>query len=164
MTEAQPLPVWAVAEVGTRVIFARGPVPEGAEIPRALVLGARWARDVDGRRAPGDGVQFLLESEDGSVRWSAPETRDVELFEQARASLGPEDGHLWRFLVQSRGSYGLWDEAQQKVVGYTDAEDISGEPWTLEVRAWSLTQACLEAAVVPLGTWVRPNGKRLGDL
>lgn len=152
--EVQPLPVWAVAEVGSQVFFVQGPVPEGDEVPKALVLGARWARNVDGKRLPGEAVQFLLESADGSVRWSAPETRDVTLFEQARAVLGPEDGHTWRFIAQCRASSGLWDEDRQRVVGYEDAPEPD-EPWTLEVRAWSLTQACLEAAVVPLGLWSR---------
>jgi hypothetical protein len=62
---------------------------------------------------------------------------------------GPDDGHLWTLAVGSRMS--------SRVVGeehHTDA-DWTTEPWTLEVRAWSLPAALRAAAASPLSAWTR---------
>jgi len=66
------LPEWAQRAVGTLVTWQE---TEGADETPALVLGARWARDVDGKPLMGGyvAVQFLLERVDGSSRWSAPQ-------------------------------------------------------------------------------------------
>jgi hypothetical protein len=71
----------------------------------------------------------------------------------------PEDGHLWQFEVRGRPSFG---DAEGK---HHDADWV-GNPWKLEVRAWSLPEACEKAAQVPLPDWIwHHEGKdiRAGD-
>lgn len=64
---------------------------------------------------------------------------------------GPEDGHTFRFSMTSRGSYGVVGQE-----GHTDAEWFTEEPWTLEVRAWNLTDALRKAAELPMSAWTMP--------
>jgi hypothetical protein len=66
-------------------------------------------------------------------------------------STDPNDGHRFRFTVTHAGSYGVVGED-----GHTDA-DWWSEPWSLEVRAWSLSAACRAAATADLQTWVLPG-------
>lgn len=69
---------------------------------------------------------------------------------------GPQHGHTFRFTVESRGSSRVWPEGEEPGP-YTDNEDFSGCPWTLEVRAWSLRAALVKAAALPLNAWKMPG-------
>lgn len=68
------------------------------------------------------------------------------------AASGPEAGHTFRFLWDSRGS--------SKVVGdadYTDAPHFDGVPHQIEVRGWSLVEALRNAAELPFATLVEAD-------
>jgi len=63
---------------------------------------------------------------------------------------GPEHGHLFRIIVTGRMT--------SRVVGdptYYES-DWEAEPWTLEVRAWSLKEAMAKAALHELADWTPP--------
>ncbi len=67
---------------------------------------------------------------------------------------GPDTGHLFRISVAGTMS--------SRVVGdlhHTDA-DWEAEPWTVEVRAWSLPEAMRKAADLPLTAWRQPDESR----
>jgi hypothetical protein len=55
----------------------------------------------------------------------------------------PEDGHTFRFSAEARGSYALSTPERPEPHDHMDA-DWWGEPWTIEVRAWSLIEALHE--------------------
>lgn len=161
-----PLPAWALSYVGG-VHFWQEHEDSDAEAA-VLVLGARWARQPGSTALLGiEAVQFLLEREDGSSRWSAPQRAPEGAPEQPPAALeadleGPEQGHTWRFTVEGRTAGPLpTDDAPDGP--YTDSPYFSGEVWTLEVRGWSLKQGLLKAAALGLGAWRRPSGKRLDE-
>lgn len=89
---------------------------------------------------------------------------------------GPEQGHRFRFSVESAGSYSVsicectHDYASHEHAGpgwcikcecksfvqvkspRWDA-DFMGDPWTLTVRAWNLSDALRIAAAAPLTAW-----------
>jgi hypothetical protein len=60
----------------------------------------------------------------------------------------PEDGHTWRIAISLRGS--------SKVVGEAEHHDAPAfaplHNW-VEVRAWSLSEALVRAAGLPLDAW-----------
>jgi len=63
---------------------------------------------------------------------------------------GPEHGHLFHLSVTHRGTH--------RVVGdpiYHEA-DWWSEPWTLDVRAWSLPEAIRKAALHEFSDWTPP--------
>lgn len=116
----------------------------------------RWAADLRERMSSDLGEML------DAVR---REARKVEKTLVRRVSTadeeGPEKGHTWRFLVQSRSSSGIWDPETQQSTGYADAEAFVGEIWSLEVRGWSLVEGLERAAVLGMGAWRRPDGNRL---
>lgn len=57
---------------------------------------------------------------------------------------GPDDGHTFRILFDSRGSYSVVGDAH-----HTDSPDFDGTYHVVEVRAWSLRDALLKAADLP---------------
>lgn len=58
----------------------------------------------------------------------------------------PGQGHLFKFTVQSTGRH------RDSAGNFVDA-DWEGPPWTLEVRAWSLTEALRIAADRGINAW-----------
>lgn len=60
---------------------------------------------------------------------------------------GPEAGHTFRISMSSRGSYSVVGEP-----GHRDAAEFD-EPRTVEVRAWNLREALLQAIDLPLSAW-----------
>lgn len=61
---------------------------------------------------------------------------------------GPESGHTFRVSVTARSSFGVVGGE-----GHADAEDFTGPPWTVDVRAWNLADALRRASVVPFAVW-----------
>lgn len=81
-----PLPQWARDTVGCRLPWSEDrPVVVDGEASLArqsgnvLVIGARWARNVDNKPVGQEQglVQFLVEREDGTSRWSGPQYGEV---------------------------------------------------------------------------------------
>jgi len=65
----------------------------------------------------------------------------------------PEAGHTFRLQAVSRGSYAVCDETGEPGP-HTDADWMPGEePFVIEVRGWSLSQALGKAAQLPLPCW-----------
>lgn len=60
--------------------------------------------------------------------------------------MAEQQGHLFRFTVTSQGRY------QGPDGKFSDA-DWEGDPWTLEVRAWSLVEALRTAADLGMNAW-----------
>lgn len=87
----------------------------------------------------------------------APEVATVgeDWFEQMRdlleepipAAEGPDDGHTFEIETRSRGSYITLGDT-----GHSDADDW-GSNGAVEVRAWSLREALVKAASLPLDAW-----------
>ncbi len=70
------------------------------------------------------------------------------------ATEGPDAGHLFRISVTGTMSFRVVGEPH-----HADA-DWESEPWTVEVRAWSLPEAMRKAAELPLTAW---GGHQLGE-
>lgn len=71
---------------------------------------------------------------------------------------GPDDGHLFRLSMDLRGS--------SMVVGdehHTDDPNWSPDPWTIEVRAWSLREAIAKIHALPLCAWTTGEETDLAD-
>ena len=68
----------------------------------------------------------------------------------------PDEGHTFRITVTSRGA--------SKVVGEEHNTDANwwSDPWTIEVREFSLAAALRKAARVPFATWAESVEVRSG--
>lgn len=70
----------------------------------------------------------------------------------------PAGGHTFRFTVQSRMASKVEEEEHN-----TDAEDFTGEPWTVDVRGFSLREATAKLAALPLAAWHKPQPPKPAD-
>jgi hypothetical protein len=69
---------------------------------------------------------------------------------------GPEEGHQFHFQAMIQGAHRGADGV------YRDQpEPVEYEPFTITVRAWSLTSACAKLAHLPLSAW-KHAGEELG--
>lgn len=62
----------------------------------------------------------------------------------------PSSGHQFHFAVTVQGSYTVDGDPEH----HDSDPDTVSEPFTLTVRAWSLTATCKTAALVPFHQWV----------
>jgi hypothetical protein len=60
----------------------------------------------------------------------------------------PADGDTWRIIIESRGSHAVRGEGT-----HVDAPSFEPLPNWVEVRAWSLSEALILAAGMPLDAW-----------
>lgn len=144
--------------------------PLGARIIFNNTDGRRWqGMLLDLTPSPVSTVFYRMhltpEGEDadaGPVAFDLPLTHEVTLLGKPdREPDLPGFGHTFRFTVEVRGSSGILNEHES--TPHTDEPFFMGEPWTLEVRAWSLVAALRKAADAGMLSWRRPNGKRLDE-
>lgn len=72
---------------------------------------------------------------------------------------GPNDGHQFHFTVNVQGSYAVAGDPQH----YDCDPDTMIAPFTLTVRAWSLSEACRVAAQAALSEWHCTEPAQNGD-
>lgn len=77
-------------------------------------------------------------------------------------SEGPANGHTFRITFASRGSYGLMTGPELDLSSFEDAK-YWDKPRTVEVRAWSLIEALVKAAALPLSAWFDETEEAAGD-
>lgn len=68
---------------------------------------------------------------------------------QPTLDAGPGSGHQFRFSVTVQGSYSIEGDPRH----YDSDPDTISDPFCLTVRAWSLAEACREAAQMPFHRW-----------
>lgn len=74
-----------------------------------------------------------------------------------------DQGHTFEISIRSRGSYIVQGDEHHR-----DEPDFSGEPYVVQIRAWSLKEALEKAVDVPFEVWMisafgEPPERREGD-
>ncbi len=76
----------------------------------------------------------------------------AELLRMVDEHDGPRAGHQFHFSVACQGASSVVGDPDS----YRDA-DWTGEPFTVTVRASSLSEACRQVSLLPLDAWTAPG-------
>lgn len=77
------------------------------------------------------------------------------LEDQDDFALAPSPGHQFHFSVTLQPNYTLSGDSH-----WFDSAEVT-EPFTVSVRAFSLSEACMKAAELPLAAWKIPGDGEL---
>ena len=91
----------------------------------------------------------IIDSTADTLREYLTKQREAEAAER-----GHECGHVFTIHTTTRGHYSVTGDPEHYDAPEGDGDDM---PWTLKVRAHSLRDALLLAALTPLGEWSGPG-------